>query len=157
GGATTIATGFAAIGAAEAIVLGGAVVGTGALLYAYYRGVKDWQDIKEVGRVAELASADVRAGFASAFGLPDKTDGALFAKGSELGHVMSRKMGERMVNGWESQHPGQAAPFSVDVAEAFTNEQIGASPALTSGVRRYAFGAFHKWIMAEFYRQWRAQ
>jgi hypothetical protein len=156
-GATTIATGFAAIGAAEVIVLGGAVVGTGALLYAYYRGVKDWQDIKEVGRVAELASADVRAGFASAFGLPDKTDGPLFAKGAELGHVMSYKMAERMVKGWESQHPGQSAPFSVDDAEAFTNDQISASPALTSGVRRYAYGAFHKWIMAEFYRQWRAQ
>jgi hypothetical protein len=156
-GATTIATGFAAIGAAEAIVLGGAVVGTGALLYAYYRAVKDWQDIKEVGRVAEQASADVRAGFASAFGLPDKTDGPLFAKGGELGHVMSSKMAERMVKGWESQHPGQSAPFSVQDAEAFTNDQIGASPGLTSGVRQYAFGAFHKWVMAEFYRQWRSQ
>jgi hypothetical protein len=149
-----IAAGFAAVTVGEVVVLTGAVTGTAALLYAYYRSVKDWEDIKEVKSVADQASADLRAGFVSAFGIPDKGGGALFDKGAELARTLSRKRAENMVKGWEARNPGQRSPFTVDQAEQFTRERIAASAELTKGLRAYAFGAFDEWVRAEFYRQW---
>src|SRR5581483_7445398 len=152
----TIGTGLAAIGTAEAATLGLAAAGIAITVYAYYRGIKDWQDIKAVLPVARQARDDLCAGYVSAFGVSTAGDhsGPGFAKGAAIGKQMSRTMAERMIKGWEARNPGKKAPFTVEDAEKDTNDQIAADPRLKNAIRYYAFGVFDKWVMAEFYRHW---
>ena len=154
GTGTTIATGFAAVGAAEAVVLTAGAAGIVLVVAVYCKEMKDWQDIKQMYPRAEDASRQLRAGYASAFGLSDQGSGPFFDKGKELGAMMQRKMAERMVKGWEAKNPGKTAPFTVADAEAETRKWIAESAEYQQGLRSYAFGAFDKWIKAEFYRQW---
>ena len=159
GGGSAIATGLGAVAAAEVAVAGAAVLGIAVTVYASYRGMKDWTDIKKVLPIADQASADMRAGFLSVFGVSQpggKTDGPMYAKGVEIGAMMSRKMGENMLKGYKAKF-GYDYKGSVEDAERVTREEIAAKPELQQHLRSYAYGAFHHWVMAEFYRQWRAE
>jgi hypothetical protein len=152
GATETVATGFAAITAAEAVVVSGAMIGIAATIFALYKSAEEIQGIKEAAKMAKELSDSFQRGYLAGYGLKVSSGGTLFDKGRAISREKFKIHLERAKERFKQQ-TGQS--MTEEEAKEVAKQMVEAVRKNETAFRAQVHGMFDGFIRAAAVRAWK--